>query len=157
MKSRSARAIHAEHVSTQLLTRANLLTRLLAREINGGLSITEARLLSSLQEQPRRITSLADIEGLAQPTTTLLVKRLERDGLVRRERQASDRRVVLVRLTEDGAAALAGFRAKAIAALRGHLDELPDEQLDALVAATDALQALVDHLLSDAPQAAAAG
>jgi len=147
---RTERAEGAEFVSTHLLGRTTLLTRLLAREVGGGLSITEAGLLRSLTERPRRITALADGEGLAQPTTTLLVNRLEREGLVERERQGHDRRVVLVRLTEQGAAALEEFRGRVIDALRGHLDELTHEQVEALVAATDALQGLIDALLGDA-------
>ena len=45
---------------------------------------------ATLSDGPRRITELAELEGLAQPTTTILVKQLERQGLVRRERQADD-------------------------------------------------------------------
>ena len=146
---RTTHAQRAEYVSTHLLGRTTLLTRLLARELGGGLSITEAGLLRSLAERPRRITALAEGEGLAQPTTTLLVNRLERQGLVRRERQGHDRRVVLVRLTDEGAAAFEDFRARAVDALRGQLDDLPDEQLEALVVATDALQRLIEALLGD--------
>jgi DNA-binding MarR family transcriptional regulator len=147
---RTERAQRAEYVSTHLLGRTTLLTRLLARDLGGGLSVTEAGLLRSLAERPRRITALADGEGLAQPTTTLLVNRLEREGLVERERQGHDRRVVLVRLTDEGAAAFEEFRGRAIDALRGHLDELRDEQLEALVVATDVLQGLIDALLGGA-------
>lgn len=146
---RTERTQRAEYVSTHLLGRTTLLTRLLARDLGAGLSVTEAGLLRSLAERPRRITALADGEGLAQPTTTLLVNRLEREGLVERERQGHDRRVVLVRLTDEGAAAFEEFRARAIDALRGHLDELGDEQLEALVVATDVLQRLIDTLLGD--------
>jgi DNA-binding MarR family transcriptional regulator len=144
---KSERAQVAEYVSTQLLPRALLLTRLLAKEVGGGLSITEAGLLRSLGDGPLRITALAESEGLAQPTTTLLVKRLEQQGLVTRERQDHDRRVVLVRLTDEGAAAIADYRARVLAALRGHLDQLSEGQLETLAAGTDALQELIDLLL----------
>jgi DNA-binding MarR family transcriptional regulator len=146
---RSERSNQSAYVSTQLLPRMTLLTRLLARQVGGALSVTEAGLLTSLEERPLRITALADAAGLAQPTTTLLVKRLEQDGLVAPERQQDDRRVVLVGLTEQGAAALADLRARAFAALRGYLDALPDDELETLAAATDALQDLIDALLRD--------
>src|ERR1700689_3685857 len=83
-----------EYVSTQLLARAQVLSRLLAKQVDSELSQTEARVLNTLRDGSRRITELAECEGLAQPTTTLLVKRLEELGLVRRERQADDGRVV---------------------------------------------------------------
>ncbi|MGH3334600.1 MAG: MarR family transcriptional regulator, partial [Nocardioides sp.] len=89
------RAERAQHISTRLPSHIGLLTRLLTKEFGERYSLTEAMLLSSLTDGPRRITDLAGLAGLAQPTTTLLVKRLEEQGLVRRERQAHDQRVVL--------------------------------------------------------------
>jgi DNA-binding MarR family transcriptional regulator len=46
---------------------------------------------------------LARRVGVSEKTTTGLIDRLERDGLVARERDARDRRVVHVRLTPRGA------------------------------------------------------
>src|ERR1700745_922501 len=88
-----------DYVSTRLLPGAGLLVRLLVREVGGELSRTEVGLLSTLSGAPRRITERAELEGLAQPTMTNLVKQLEKQGLVRRDRQTTDGRVVLVNLT----------------------------------------------------------
>src|SRR3984957_14753282 len=96
------RSRRIEYVSTQLLSRASALTRLLAKQVDSQLSHTEAIVLNTLRDGPRRITELAELEGLAQPTTTLLVKRLEEMGFVRRQRQADDGRVVLVSLEPAG-------------------------------------------------------
>src|ERR1700760_2635240 len=98
MRSRtsSTRATQIDYVSSELLPRAALLTRLLVRQLGGELSRTEVGLLRTLSDGPRRITELAELEGLAQPTITLLIKRLEKLGLVTRARQAGDGRVVLV-------------------------------------------------------------
>ena len=81
------RSRQTEYVSSQLLVRSASLVRLLAKELHGPLSRSEASLLNTASGTPRRITELADLEGLAQPTTTLLVKRLEQHGLVTRERE----------------------------------------------------------------------
>jgi DNA-binding MarR family transcriptional regulator len=132
-----------DYVSKQLLPDAGLLVRLLLRELGGDLSRTEGGLLSTLSGGPRRITELAELEGLAQPTMTSLVKALEQQGLVRRDRQADDGRVVLVHLTDGGAAALEDYRARARELLGIYLAEIPDEQVEALAAATDALAQLV--------------
>ena len=149
------RAEQAQYVSTHLLQHSALLIRRLSKEIDGGLTRTEAGVLSSLADGPRRITELAELEGLAQPTTTLLVKRLEAPGLVRRERQTDDQRVVLVWLTDEGATALEDYRERAFAALRVYLDAMPATQLKALTAATDSLGELITTLLSDSPDRAA--
>jgi len=141
-----SRAERIDYVSSQLLPRAALITRLLVRQLGGTWSRTEVSLLNTLSYGPRRITELAEFERLAQPTMTQLVKRLERDGLVTRERQADDGRVVLVDLTAAGIAAVEDFRAQASAALGRCLTEMPDEQVDALAAATETLTQLVTLL-----------
>src|ERR1700689_1235312 len=136
-----------EYVSTQLLARAMALARLLAKQVDSELSHTEARVLNTLRDGPRRITELAECEGLAQPTTTLLVKGLQEMGLVRRERQADDGRVVLVSLEPAGILALEDFRAQFMALLRADLaTTTTDEQIAALVIATEALESLINDL-----------
>jgi DNA-binding MarR family transcriptional regulator len=132
-----------DHVSKQLLPGAGVLVRLLVREVGGELSRTEVGLLSTVSDGPRRITELAKFEGLAQPTMTSVVKQLEQRGLVRRERQADDGRVVLVQVTASGADALEAYRARARELLGTYLAEIPDEQVEALAGATEALAQLV--------------
>src|SRR6476619_4418646 len=96
-----ARSEQIDYVSTELLSRAALLTRLLVGQLGGEFSRTEVGLLKTLSDGSRRITELAELEGLAQPTITILIKQLEEQGLVTRTRQSSgDGRVVLVDLTE---------------------------------------------------------
>src|SRR6185436_12167762 len=107
-----ARSEQIDYVSTELLPQAALLTRLLVRQLGGELSRTELGLLKTLGDGPRRITELAELEGLAQPTTTILIKQLEEKGLVTRTRQADDGRVVLVDLTDSGNVALDHYRGR---------------------------------------------
>jgi DNA-binding MarR family transcriptional regulator len=142
------RSDQIDYVSKQLLPGAALLTRLLVRELGGELSRTEVGLLSTLSGGPRRVTELAELEGLAQPTMTSLVKQLEQHGLVRRDRQADDGRVVLVHLTDSGSVALADLRARIRELLGGYLAEIPDQQVEALANAAEALAHLV-ALLQD--------
>jgi DNA-binding MarR family transcriptional regulator len=132
-----------DYVSSELLPQAALVTRLLLRQLSAGLSRSEAGLLNALRGGPRRITDLAELEGLAQPTMTLLVQRLQQQGLVNRARQADDGRVVLVNLTAAGTIALEDYRAQASTALGAYLAQMPDQQIEALTAATEALAQLV--------------
>jgi DNA-binding MarR family transcriptional regulator len=140
------RSDQIDYVSRQLVPGAGLLVRLLVRQLGDELSRTEASLLSTLGGGPRRITELAELEGLAQPTMTSLVKQLEQQGLVRRDRQADDGRVVLVDLTDTGAGALEDYRARARELLGTYLAEIPDEEVEALAGATDAIAQLVGLL-----------
>ena len=141
-----SRAQRIGYVSSQLLPGVALLTRLLVRHLGGTWTRTEVSLLNTLSYGPRRITELAEFERLAQPTMTQLVKRLEQSGLLTRERQADDARVVLVTLTEAGRTAVEDFRAQASAALATCLAEMPDEQVEALALATETLVQLVTVL-----------
>ena len=144
MKSATApaRSKQIDYVSSELLPGAALLTRLLVRELGGELSRTEVGLLGTLGDGPRRITELAELEGLAQPTMTILIKQLEQKGLVPRTRQSGDGRVVLVDLTESGSVALADYRGRLRAVLGEYLAEISDEQVEALAAATETLAQL---------------
>jgi DNA-binding MarR family transcriptional regulator len=149
--SRSTRSDHLDYVATHLVSRAALLVRVLVKQVPlGDLSRTEGELLGILQEGPRRITELAELAGLAQPTVTLLVRTLERRGWVLRDGLPEDGRVVLLRLTEAGDAAFEGFRSQFRVALRGDLEGLPDEQLSELLAATQALGSLLETLQAQA-------
>ena len=136
-----------DYVAEHLAPRAAVLVRLLVRQVRGrDISRTEMEVLSILTEGPRRITELTDVEGIAQPTMTLLVKRLQEKGWVKREGLPDDGRVVIISLTEAGAAAQQRFRAQFLAAMRTDLQELSDQELQALSAATGTLSSFVDDL-----------
>jgi DNA-binding MarR family transcriptional regulator len=136
-----------DYVAENLLSRVAVLVRLLVRQVRSSeISRTEMEVLSILTEGPRRITELTDLEGIAQPTMTLLVKRLQEKGWVNREGLPDDGRVVLASLTEAGAAAQQRFRAQFLQAMRSDLQELSDQELQALSAATETLSSFVDDL-----------
>jgi DNA-binding MarR family transcriptional regulator len=135
-----------DEVAAALLPRASLATRLVLRKSRRRVARSEVGVLGALSAGPRRITELADLEGLAQPTMTLIVKRMEQRGWLKRERDAADGRAVLISLTDEGATVLEELRADYRAALRDHLAAMTDEQVEALAAATAALQDLIDAL-----------
>jgi DNA-binding MarR family transcriptional regulator len=144
--ARTDRSQTIDTISGALVPAASRLTRLLLRRSPQRISRSEAGLLSSLSGGPRRITELADLEGHAQPTMTLLVKRLEERGWVARRRDPADGRVVLVSLTDAGTVALEDVRAAYRTVLRDHLAAMTDEQIAALLTATEALETLLSAL-----------
>ena len=141
------RAERVDHIAEQLPARAAVLVRLLVKQVRSReISRTEMEVLSILTEGPRRITELTELEGIAQPTMTLLVKRLQEKGWVEREGLPEDGRVVMISLTETGSAAQQRFRSQFLAAMRVDLQELSDQQLEELSAATETLSSFVDEL-----------
>jgi DNA-binding MarR family transcriptional regulator len=140
------RSAAIDEVAESLLRRASLATRLLLRESRRRLARSEAGVLATLSAGPRRVTDLAEVEGLAQPTMTLIVKRMEQRGWLARERDAADGRAVVISLTDEGATVLAELRADYRAALRDRMGAMTDEQVEGLMTATAALQDLIDAL-----------
>lgn len=144
-----------DELSMAMVQRASLLTQLIQRHARTGLSRSEASVISTLSQRDgaQRISTLAYLEGLSQPAVTLLVKRLEQRGFVRRDRDEADGRVVLVSLTDVGFEMLERVRGRYRALLRECLAELSEEQLDGLRAGTEALGLLVNALQEDEPPA----
>ncbi|HTA32472.1 MAG TPA: MarR family transcriptional regulator [Solirubrobacteraceae bacterium] len=142
-----SRAERVDFVAEHLLSRSALLVRLLVKQVHAPeISRTELEVLSILTEGPRRITELAELEGVAQPTMTLLVKRLEQKGWVYREGLPGDGRVVMIAVTDAGGAAQQRFRERFLAALRTDLRDLSDQQLEDLATAAETVSSFVDEL-----------
>ena len=78
---------------------------------------------------------LAAREGVTQPAMTQLISRLEDAGLVRRESDPDDGRVVLVAITDEGRATLAHRRATRAERLAVILAQLSPDHRAALAAA----------------------
>lgn len=144
------RADQVDAIVHDLVPYASQLTRLALRRARVPRS--EGGILRSLSDGPKRVTELAELEGLAQPTTTALLNRMERAGWVTRDRDASDRRAVRVSLTADGARALQELRAQYRTVLRDRLAALSDEQLAILGEAIEPLSVLVASLQQGDPR-----
>jgi DNA-binding MarR family transcriptional regulator len=70
---------------------------------NQGITMARGRLLKVLAHRgPSRIGAVADKLGIGPRSATEAVDALERDGLVRRTPDPTDRRAVLVALTDRG-------------------------------------------------------
>lgn len=135
-----------DYVAAALPQRIGVLSRLFFREAAPGLPRTEVGVLNTLTDGPRRVTELAELEGVAQPTMTLVVKRLEERGWVARDRHAVDGRVVLVTITAAGRTELEDIREHFTHVLHDLLETLSDDEVQGLVAATDAVAPLISSL-----------
>jgi DNA-binding MarR family transcriptional regulator len=122
-----------------------------------GLSLTAAATLATLERSgPCRLTALATGEGVTQPAMTQLIARLTDAGLVTREADPADGRVVHVHITTDGRALLASRRAVRAERISGLLDRLSSADQAALAAALPAMDALAS-VQRDGQLAAASG
>ncbi|MFI5976053.1 MarR family winged helix-turn-helix transcriptional regulator [Streptomyces sp. NPDC051452] len=120
-----------------------------------SLSFTAAATLGRLErEGPVRLTALAAAEGVAQPSMTQLVQRLERQGLVRRVADEADGRATLVAVTDTGRDVLAARRRARDARLAELVATLPDDDRRALREAMEIVVPLVERMVAGDASAA---
>ncbi|MEU9207142.1 MarR family winged helix-turn-helix transcriptional regulator [Streptomyces sp. NPDC048415] len=118
-----------------------------------GMSLTTAATLGRLErEGPIRMTALAAAEGIAQPSMTVLVQRLEAQGLASRVSDPEDGRVRLVALTDAGRELLAERRRAGDARMAGLLAALPEQDVRALDEAMHTALPIVRRMLQEAPR-----
>ncbi|MCU4185908.1 MarR family transcriptional regulator [Acidiferrimicrobium sp. IK] len=131
-------------VAVALYSLAAAVVRRMPRDI----SLTAAATLYALERHgPQRLTRLAALEGVTQPSMTALVTKLERSGLAQRRADPTDRRGVLVALTGAGERYVHERRQAGAGGLARLIDELPADQTRSLRDALPALQAVavLDH------------
>jgi DNA-binding MarR family transcriptional regulator len=129
--------------------RLRKLARIVRHNVDYGLSLTSATVLARLHDDgPQRVTDLATLELVAQPTMTTIVGRLEARGYVERKRDGADRRVVTVALTPTGREKLAELRSGRTDFLAGHMAGLGGDDLSRLAAALPVLDQILESARS---------
>src|SRR6202789_2032982 len=108
-------------------------------------------LVTLLDRGPIRMTDLAAHERVRTPTTTVAIRRLVRVGLVKRSRDPSDLRAVLVDITPRGRAVHGESLANGRAALAAMLSQLPESDLNTLIKALAPLERLASGEQTSGP------
>ncbi|HEU0012240.1 MAG TPA: MarR family transcriptional regulator [Longimicrobium sp.] len=121
----------------------HLLRRVRRQDDAAGLSAPHLSALSVLVfAGPRTLGELAAAEQVRPPSMTRVVQNLEREGLVEREADAADRRVVRLRATERARRILEESRGRRVRSLAARLRTLDDADVATLERAADLLDAL---------------
>lgn len=114
-----------------------------AGAVAGELTLAQLSILITLLDRgPIRMTDLAAHERVRTPTTTVAIRRLEKVGLVKRSRDPSDLRAVLVDITPQGLAVHGESMANRHGALAAMLSQLPPSDLETLMQALAPLDRL---------------
>lgn len=132
----------AGEVGLHYLTTSARLRRLVDEHMaRSGASLARTKILQVLAGSgPIKQARLAAELGLAARSITQAVEAMERDGLVRRESDDTDRRAKVVTVTEAGTRALAVGEAAGDEILRRIFHALAEDQLERL----DELLAVID-------------
>ena len=113
------------------------------RAAEHDLSIIQTRLLGVLRDRTPTMNELARFLGLDKSSVTGLVDRAERRGLVARVPSATDRRAVLVSLTDEGRSFVSQAAAAFGADVSALLSRLPPRERETLARIVSRL--LVTH------------
>ncbi|HEX7427261.1 MAG TPA: MarR family transcriptional regulator [Mycobacterium sp.] len=109
----------------------------------GDLTLAQLSILLTLLEKgPMRMTDLAAHERVRTPTTTVAIRRLEKLGLVKRSRDSSDLRAVLVEVTPRGLVQHRESLTARRAALAQLLGKLSEDDLETLTKALGPMERL---------------
>jgi len=122
----------------------HLLRRLRRHDEAMGLSPARASALSVVVfGGPVTIGDLAHAEHVSAPTMTRLILGMEQDGLVRRESDARDGRIVWLHPTAKGTRILHEGRDRRVNALAEQLAALPDRERRTLASASEILERML--------------
>jgi DNA-binding MarR family transcriptional regulator len=122
----------------------HLLRRLRREDDASGLPAPQLSALSVIVfGGPITLGALASAEQVRPPTITKLVATLEAAGLVEREADPDDRRIVRVKSTARGARLLQEGRQRRVATLAASLAELPAADRALLARAASVLEKVV--------------
>ena len=111
-----------------------------------GVTASQATLLWLVKRSPGlSLAELAAEEGISPPALSGHIDRLERAGLIERQRSSEDRRRVGLRLTDEGERLLRRVRARRTTWLAGRLGSLTPDELETIAAAVPALRRLVEE------------
>jgi DNA-binding MarR family transcriptional regulator len=94
---------------------------------------------------PQSIGEIANALGVTMGSATIACKRLEKAGLVTRERQVNDERIVHVILTEQGRAQIDAWREHKLESIEKLLDVFDEQE-------QQVFQQLVERLIATAEE-----
>jgi len=132
-------------LETLIRSAHRLINRLTQPEADAlGLTLPRLWVLVHVDECPRlTMGALARRMGLSRSAVTGLVDDMVRSGLVRREDDPDDRRIIRLALTPDGEAALRRLLARRAQVVADALHQVSEAEAEALLAG---LERLVDRM-----------
>ena len=144
MPNQIAQAATSTEVAGNLRLALMRTVRRLRKETDGEHSVSVIAALGSLNSHgPLTLSELADAEGMSRPSITVLAASLVDQGLIAKEPDESDRRLVRIHLTPSGKRALDQSRTRRNVFLARRLATLSVEELRTLDRAATILVRLV--------------
>lgn len=117
------------------------------RKAEDGLTIGHVRALFALDKgEAATAGEIAEAARLSPASVTAMLDDLERDGIVTRDRSDSDRRQVLVTLTDEGRTLLKKRSRRWLKRWEAALADVPERDLEAAAEVLGRITGLLDEL-----------
>jgi len=143
----TATTLDLEQIARLRLAVARLSRRLRSVPAGQGMTPTQLSVLAAaVRHGSVRLADLASSEGINPTMLSRIVAKLDGEGLLAREADPGDARVAVVSATAAGRRRHERIKAERTAALAAVVAELDPKSVQALVAATPALEELADAL-----------
>jgi DNA-binding MarR family transcriptional regulator len=142
-------AVSAQKVAGEVLEVIPLVTRRVAadlRKSQRSMKLAYVGLLGMVVKNTRSLGELSDFHAVSMPTMSKTITTIENLGWVARSRSTVDRRVVMIKATPAGRAALKEVYDRAVIPISESLVSLPATQLQEL---SDALKILRNAFADD--------
>jgi DNA-binding MarR family transcriptional regulator len=142
-------AVSAQKVAGEVLEVIPLVTRRVAadlRKSQRSMKLAYVGLLGMVAKNTRSLGELSDFHAVSMPTMSKTITTIENLGWVARSRSTVDRRVVMIKATPAGRAALKEVYDLAVVPISEILASLPATQLQEL---SDALKILRNAFADD--------
>lgn len=118
-------------------------TRLTIHRMAGeefGITTTQYHILRRIKDSKKSISELSDCMFVSRPNISRAVEELVNGGWALRERDAQDRRIVYLSLTDKGQELIRQMKLKNDRFMSGMLSSLTDEELQTITDAFESLQ-----------------
>jgi DNA-binding MarR family transcriptional regulator len=117
------------------------------RKVDGDLTIAQVRALFALDAREAATAGeIAEAARLSPASVTGMLDELERDGIVTRVRSDTDRRRVLVTLTDEGRTVLGKRRRRWLKRWEAAMEDVPERDLEAAAEVMRRIGGLLDEL-----------
>jgi DNA-binding MarR family transcriptional regulator len=130
----------AAHLRTAIVRTARRLRQEAAAETTGLTPTSVAALATIERHGPLTPSEIADIERVKRPTITRTLGCLEREGLIDRTQDPSDKRSALVAINGAGRERLRRLRKRKNAYLARRMRDLTDAEVETLERAAEILE-----------------
>ena len=116
------------------------------RSNRGSLSVPQFRVLAQISRGFGHVADIASLHGVSQPAMSKLVNNLVEKGLVLREHDSEDRRVINLFLTKEGSRLFKSIKLAGQKSFISRLDKLSDNEINSFYKSCIEIEKIIEKI-----------